>query len=765
MKLKLSILFIGLSLITQAQNSISGIITNTNNEPLFGVEVYAPKLHKGTTSKENGLFLFKNLPKGSIEIVFSYIGYASVVKTVILEGGETSLDMVLTPSVFEMDEVIVSTPFNKLQSENVMKVEYKSVAQLQKQGATTLIQGIASIAGVSQISTGNNIGKPVIRGLSGNRVLVYTQGIRLENQQFGGEHGLGVNEAGIESVEVIKGPASLLYGSDALGGVLYLNPEKFAEAHTVESNIASKYFSNTLGNNTTFGFKASAEKFKYLSRLTYNSHRDYKIPNGNRVQNSRYEEYDFKSGIGLDGTNFSSEIRYNYTLSNIGLPEEVVAENPTVSFVAPYQRIENHVLSAHNHFYFKNSSLDINVGYIANNRKEFEDEHEGNEDHDDDDEVHTEILAPALHMKLKTFTYDAKYHLPKFGNIESIIGVQGLSQSNTNFGEELLIPNAKVNDVGGFTTASLKWKKHSLQGGIRFDNRHITTERQVIEDHHEGEGEEEHEEEEEERVFEAIDRSFSSFTASLGYKTTLFDVITTRLNLATGYRAPNLSELSSNGVHHGTNRFEIGNANLSNEQNFQVDLALEYKNEHIEFYVNGFYNTINDFIFIEPTGEIIDENNVFVYVQDNANLYGGEIGFHFHPHPLDWLHIESSFETVTGVQVNNASLPLIPANTWNNTIRSEFKNLNWLTNGYASLQLESTFAQNNVSDFETSTDGYNLVHFGLGGNVIIGTTTFDVTFNINNILDTEYIAHLSRLKDDGIQNIGRNVVVGLSFNI
>ncbi len=758
MKLKLSILFIGLSFIIQAQNSIIGTITNTNNEQLFGVEIYAIKLHKGTTSNEDGSYAFKNLPNGSIEIVFSFIGYTSVIKTIVLEGGEKVLDLVLTPSVFEMDEVIVSTPFNKLQSENVMKVEHKSVKQLQKQGATTLMQGISSIAGVSQISTGTNIGKPVIRGLSSNRVLVYTQGIRLENQQFGGEHGLGVNEAGIESVEVIKGPASLLYGSDALGGVLYLNPEKFAKANTVESNMASKYFSNTLGSNTTYGFKASAEKFKFLSRLTYNSHRDYTIPSGDRVRNSRFEEYDFKTGIGLDGTNFSSEIRYNYTLSNIGLPEGIEDKMTTVSFVAPYQRIENHVLSAHNHFFFKDSSLDINVGYVANNRKEFEDEHEEEEEHEK--ENHDEILAPALHMKLKTFTYDAKYHLPKLGKVESIIGVQGLSQTNTNFGEELLIPNASVNDIGAFTTASIKWNKHIIQGGFRFDSRTITTERQVIEDHQHEEGEEE-----EERIFEAINRSFSSFTASLGYKTNLFDIITTRLNLASGYRAPNLSELSSNGVHHGTNRFEIGNTNLSNEQNFQVDLALEYKNEHIEFYINGFYNTINDYIFIEPTGEIIDENNVYAYTQDNANLYGGEAGFHFHPHPLDWLHIESSFETVTGKQANNAYLPLIPANTWKNTLRTEFKNTNWLTNSYASLRLESTFAQKNVSVFETTTGSYNLVHFSLGGKVTIANTIFDVNFNINNMLDTEYIAHLSRLKADNIQNIGRNLIIGISFDI
>ncbi len=146
-----------------------------------------------------------------------------------------------------MDEVILSAPFDKLQSENVMKIESKSMETLKKAGAPTLMQGISNIPGVAEITTGTGIGKPVIRGLSGNRVLVYTQGVRLENQQFGNEHGLGMNDSGIESVEVIKGPASLLYGSDALGGVLYLNPEKFAYQGETKVDVSQSFFSNTLG--------------------------------------------------------------------------------------------------------------------------------------------------------------------------------------------------------------------------------------------------------------------------------------------------------------------------------------------------------------------------------------------------------------------------------------------------------------------------------------------------------------------------------------
>ena len=201
---------------------------------------------------------------------------------------ENVLNVQLETSTFEMDEVIVSTAFSKIQSQNVMKVEHATMRDLEKNGTSTLIEGLATIPGVSQVSTGTSIGKPVIRGLSGNRVLVYSQGVRIENQQFGDEHGLGLNGAGVESVEVIKGPASLLYGSDALGGVLYFNPEKFAEAHTLKADYSQKLFSNTLGSNSSMGVKTSTENWKFLARGSYNTHSDYQISGGDRVTNTRY---------------------------------------------------------------------------------------------------------------------------------------------------------------------------------------------------------------------------------------------------------------------------------------------------------------------------------------------------------------------------------------------------------------------------------------------------------------------------------------------
>jgi iron complex outermembrane receptor protein len=728
-------LFLGFSIFANAQNKIIGVVNDDHNQPLSGVLISIPEVHKETISDESGNYELMNLPSGKFKIVFSFIGFATQSKEVIINQKEQTINIQLLEDFHLMDEVIVSTAFRKLQSQNVMKVEHESIKSLQQKGVATLIEGLATIPGVSQVSTGTSIGKPVIRGLSGNRVLVYSQGVRMENQQFGEEHGLGLNDAGVESVEVIKGPASLLYGSDAIGGVLYFNPEKFGKANTSELNFNQKYFSNTNGTNSSVGYKLSGEDLKFSARISNNKHSDYKIADGDRVTNTRYEELDFKTGLGFSNSSFSTVFRYNYNELDLGIPEEGIAEQTTSKHPEfPKQGVFNHVLSLNNSIYFKNSKLDADVGYIINERSEFEDSDTAD-----------------LKMKLKTFNYNVKYHLPKFGKFEAIVGTQGMHQTNLNLGEELLIPDATTNDYGVFGTINYEWNDNIIQAGIRYDNRKITTDSHGIEG--------------EEGYFTAIDKKFESFNSSLGFKTNLQENLTLRLNLASGFRAPNLAELTSNGVHEGSNRYEIGNSNLENEQNFQADLNLEYGNSHFEVFVNGFYNHINNYIFISPNGNIIYDNFVYDYVQDDANLYGGEVGIHFHPHPLDWLHITSSFESVTGKKQNGDDLPLIPANKWNNALKTEFKSFKYLKNSFAVLNVEHTLNQNNPGEFETKSNDYTLVNLGFGGKVTLGKAAFDVNFNVNNLFDKNYISHLSRLKNDGIPNIGRNIILGINFNI
>lgn len=728
---------------TVAQNTLTGSVLDKNsNEPLIFANIYLPQMEKGTTTDFNGNFTLSNIPNGQHNVVVSILGYETISQTITFPYSET-LDFKLVPSAIEMEEIIISTPFHKLQSENVMKVERETISTLKSKGAVSLADGITTIAGVESVTTGVSIGKPVIRGLSSNRVLVYTQGVRLENQQFGDEHGLGLSDSGIESVEVIKGPASLLYGSDALGGVLYINPEKFAPSNSEKADASYNYFSSTKGFNTDAGYKVSGENFKYLIRGSMAEHADYNTANY-RVSNTRFREQDLKVGLGFQKSKFKSELRYNVNNSKLGIPDELSVQNTDRTPLLPFQEVVNHVLSSKSTMFFSNSSLEVNLGLLYNDRKEFEEEHDHHghdHDNDDDDDDHNsdDALEAALQMKLKTFNYDVKYNLPTLGKFETIVGLQGMSQSNANYGDETLIPDANTNDIGFLATSHVHFEKSDLQLGARFDHRSIN-------------------------AISGLNKTYNSFNGAVGIKTDLAKNLTVRLNFASGFRAPNLAELTSDGTHEGTNRYEIGNADLKNEQNFQGDLALEYKNEHIEFFANGFYNQVNNYIFISPDGTVIANTPVYNYLQADASLYGGEMGLHIHPHPLDWLHLESSFETVIGKQKNENYLPLIPANSWTNTLRVEF-NTKKVQRIYGFVRLSSTFRQNNVSAFESETPGYNLLGAGFGGSVDFFKHVLDIRVSGSNLTDETYINHLSRLKANNIYNMGRNINIGLTYSL
>lgn len=718
-----------------AQNSLSGTIKNQNNEVIPNVEISVSDAAIQTKSNEKGQFEIKNLPIGKLNLVFKKEKFEIKSEAISIENQEQKiLDIILEEEEHHIDEILVSSVFNKTQNENVVKIDHINLKQIQNEGAINLSDALATNPGVSVVSTGVSIGKPVIRGLSGNRVLTYAQGIRLENQQFGEEHGLGLNSNGQESVEIIKGPASLLYGSDAMGGVLYFNPEKYATTNKTELSVNQVVNSNTQGSNSSVTLKTSEEKFKFLIQNNYTTHADYKTPNGETVVNTRFIEKDFKIGTSFATSRYVADFRCNYNDLNLGLPEEDIEDSKYRTPLYPSQKIENHLLSFNQKVFFKNSKLEATAGYVFNDRKELE----------SSDEV-------ALFMKLKTFNYNVRYYLPDFGKFETIIGFQGMNQENRNFGAERLIPNAKIADIGFFGTSQYKFNKNLLQFGVRYDFRNVNIQ-EFGEIGTEG-------------SFQKLDKDFESINASFGFKTEITEKITTRINLATGFRAPNLSELSSNGVHEGSNRYEIGNSNLKNEQNFQVDLNVDYNAEHFDFFANGFYNHINNYIFISPNGNTIDGNFVYDYLQNNAVLFGGETGIHLHLHEIDWLHMTSSYEIVIGELSNKSSLPLIPANQWKNNFRANFDVSKKIKNSFIFLQANYTFNQNNSSEFETKTNDYLLLSSGIGTDFQMNKSKFNVYLTATNLLNKEYVAHLSRLKADGIYNMGRNIVLGVNFNL
>ncbi|MGI9544741.1 MAG: TonB-dependent receptor plug domain-containing protein, partial [Cyclobacteriaceae bacterium] len=581
---------------------------------------------------------------------------------------------------------------------------------------------------------GVNIGKPVIRGLSYNRVLVYTQGIRLENQQWGDEHGLGLMEMGIDKVEIIKGPSSMLYGSDAMGGVLHLIEERPAAPEKIQGDYNLKLFSNTQGYNTNLGFKGASNKLRYGIRAGLQSHADYKMGNGNRVTNSRFSDAGVKANLGLNYNWMITNFNYQFIGSEVGIPEEVALQSTSRKEMSPYQALDSHLFSNQTSFFINNSRLKANLGYSRNQRKEFE------EDAPPEN-------GPALDMQLSTFSYDIKWYLPSNEKSTFILGIQGLSQQNSNSGEEVLIPDAEVNDFGGLVLGKYSLSDFSIQTGLRFDRRHIQT-NQIGELGEQG-------------FVPSIDRNFTSLNGALGATYQHKEEWLLRANFATGFRAPNLAELASNGPHEGTNRYEICNPDLQNERNYEVDLGAEWQTKHISFVLTGFYNYISDYIFLTPTNSFIEGEQVYNFIQDDANLKGFESALHIHPHPLDWLHFESGFSLVNAQRTDGEELPLIPAYKLNNVIRAEFNHWENVSNAFFQVSIKTAFRQSRISEFETITPGYTLVNIGIGSQLKIGNQIADWNLTINNLLDHNYYDHLSRLKVNGINNIGRNTSLGL----
>jgi len=715
-----------LNLNTFGQYQIKGTIKDSKTkENLVGASVYIPKTKQGCITDFEGNFTLKNITLQDVKVIISYESYKDKHINVHFDKAVKNISIFLDESPFELDEVIVSTGLNKLQKDNVMKVSHRSTKAMKRSGTQNLMDGIKQIPGVSALSTGTAISKPVIRGLTGNRVLVYNQGVRLENYQFGEEHGMGIDASGISAVEVIKGPASLLYGSDALGGVVYLVPEKFAPANKTRYHFGTQMFSNTLGFHSTAGIKTSTAHWQYLARGAYSLNADYKIPSNNAAINSANHSQDIKLGIGYKKNKQTTDVRYNYNHRINGMPHSFDTVPVQYKNVGTYQDLYSHNLSLKNEIKFANSKLKTNIGFSRFTRQL----------------IHNSTTH--IGMNLNTISGDFKWYAPKTKHLDWILGTQLMWQSNHNFGEHYLLPEAGVRNAAVFTNLNLDYDKYIIQGGIRYDFRHIHTE--TINPSRQG-----------------FDKDLGSLTGSLGGKVELNDKMNFRLNIASGFRAPNLAELTSNGEHE--NKIEIGDNGLKNEQNMQADMNWDYSNSHIEFFVNGFYNRINHYIYLQPLTYLSTMLPVYKYVQDNARLYGGEAGLHFHPHPLDWLHINSSYETVIGKLQDNSYLPLIPADQWKNELRIT-KKLKNQKKGllYFYTQINHHFEARH-NEYEEIYKPYTLINSGFGAEFQYNKMQVNLYLSAHNLTNKKYISNLSVLREDNIPNPGRNIILGMDIH-
>jgi len=728
--------FMILAFQVSAQYNATVLDANTN-APIPYANVYFPDSKTGTSTDTLGHFTL-NTTKQEVLLQVSCIGYKTYLQILTLTNKDITIR--LEPSQHQLQEITVSACGSHLQGENVMNVEQVSIGSIANSGVS-LTDKLTSIAGVDNMSTGLGIGKPLIRGLGANRIAIYANGMRMETQQWGDEHGLGVGEEGFEQVEVIKGAASLLYGSDALGGVIFFAEEPHAKQNSIEAKAASEYNTNTNGWHNTAKLKLSTNRWHYNIYAGLTNHGNYHDGNNTEIDNSAFNTKDFKTSLSYSGNKIISSLNYSYLNECFGLTEAeeedakrlfTTSKSLFGNMNAPFQRLNTHIISTENTFLLpKSANIKLNAGFMSNQRQEYEDANEA-----------------ALDMMLNTASYNLRLQLPKFNKLSLIFGSQGMYQTNRNAGEETLIPNATTAEAGLYSMAEYSYKNDSyLQFGARIDVRKISTSDIVKDD----------------SVFRsAFEHSYPAFSVSTGVYHTLNSYFTLRATAATGFRCPNTFELSSYGVHEGTYRFETGNPNLNTEKTYQFDVSLDYHSEHVKFAINPFINHINDYIFLNPSNETMDNLPVYYYRQTNALLYGGEAALHFHPHALHWLHFETSYNCVFGRDSQNDFLPLMPAQKIKAEVSATFsfskiKQLAfYLQNVYA-------FPQRQVSAFETPSADYDIVNAGITMSFRALNQTISLDISVTNLFNVRYFEYTSRYRTIGIANAGRNLMFRLSI--
>ena len=641
---------------------------------------------------------------------------------------------------------------------------------LRSKAATNIIDAISHQPGISQLTTGGSISKPIIRGLGYNRVVVMSEGVRQEGQQWGDEHGVEVDGSSINSVEILKGPASLMYGSDAMAGVVILHPQATLPEGEMKANVSTEYQTN----NGLFAYNLSMagnqKGFVWNARFSDKMAHAYKNKYDGYVPGSQFRERAGRLMLGVNKSWGHSRLTWTSYHLTPGIVEgerdpetgELVCNSDNVktySKTLPFQEVKHYKLVWDNSLNLSTGYLKAIIGYQQNRRKEYE---------ESEDEYE-------LFFKLHTLTYDLRYVTNQWNGWKLSTGIGGMYQKSGNEGEEYLIPDYRLFDFGIYATATKSLgDRWTLNGGVRYDHRRMHGD-ELIEDG--------------DLRFTDFSRHFNGLTGSIGAVCNINEHFNLRLNVARGFRTPNMSELASNGVHEGSIRYELGNQQLKAEYSLQADLGLDFTSRYVSAQLALFANRIDNYIFTHRLPEEIEEGYLtYAYTQGDARLLGFEAGVDFHP--VHSVHFSNTFSFVDAQQMHASSdtkyLPFTPAPRWTSELKWELfhhshstvnhhHNSNsihrsLLNNLYIAAGLECYLKQSHIysaDDTETTTPGYALLSLSAGTDINVnGKKVAEFYITADNLLNKAYQSHLNRLKyadvnsvtgRRGVFNMGRNV--------
>lgn len=731
-----SLWFLMQLVVSTANAQVISIYDETSGAPLPGVSIIVSQNELSFYTDSLGQANWPQEVKSGL-IRFSLDGYRAV--TLPYEDlTHRNFRIGLTPVSTLLEEAVVSSYRQGSRRNTTIHIEPLSLTTTENLASFNLSDALAGVSGVDQLSTGTGISKPVVRGLYGSRVLVLLSGLRFDNQQWQDEHGLGLSGLGIGRVELIKGPLSVLYGTGAVGGVVNLVEESAPDSGMVLSDVRTTLHSNTLGGSVSGGIRANSGSRWYCILASVTNHADYADGNNSRVLNSRFNGYELRASLGFRKGKWRSDNHYQFSYNNFGFIFNDISNfmEPDArwsrSMNGPHHIVMLNILSSVNTLRLKNSVLRLNVGLQSNLRSE--------------DEGGGEL---SLMMHLVTGQYALKWQKQFNRSTSLVLANNTLFESNVNYGRRKIVPDATMAEsaVSGYLSHELNklLLEAGLGGGFRFIKTLLTSTVNSLE--------------------KDIDpfsqqRWFGNFLAGVNY----FPVqqVSLRFNLASGVRAPNLAELSANGLHEGIYTYEIGDPSMDNERNINAELGLSLNRKTVSLHWDGFVNRFADYIYLDPTNEEWFGFPVYRFRQANALIYGMEAGMDLKPARVKGLSLSADASGLVGLLAEGEYLPYMPAWKLKPGIRLERGNADGLR-WSVFISWQWVMSQERLAAEELPTPSYQLANAGAGFSWRSANARYSLDICGKNLLNQAYYDHLSRIKNYGLLNIGRDIT--LSFKV
>lgn len=788
---------------------ISGIIKDINtNEAIGGSNVKLKNHKRSTVADKQGKFKLtvpQQLNGG--RLLVSYIGYKP--DTILIDTNKRFYEILLNAKADALNEVVVTGVSRAtLTKENPVPIVSVSKKKIEQSSESNIIDVLVrNVPGLNAVKTGPNISKPFIRGLGYNRVLTLYDGIRQEGQQWGDEHGIEVDAYNIERSEVIKGPASLMYGSDALAGVVSLmSSMPGINDSLLHGKILSEYQSNNglIGNG--LGLFYAKDRWSFALRSSYRIAKNYSNAIDGRVYNTGFRETNASGTVRYQGAKGNSTL--NLTLyDNIqGIPDgsrdsltrkftyqtqegelDDIKNRPVVSDallnsykLSPlHQHIQHYRIYSNNHYALGEGDIDFMLAFQQNVRREYN---------------HPTMPEQAgMFVRLNTVNYGVKYNAPKILNTEFTLGVNGMYQNNLNKNAtDFPIPDYNLFDAGAYIFAKWKYERWTIGGGVRYDLRYLNApDFYTSTNPKTGFGQQVSLAEDPKAYlqFSSFSKSFGGVSLSLGTTYQLNDQVSLKANVARGYRAPSITEFASNGLDPGAHIIYLGNREFKPEFSLQEDIGADITWKDLSMSFSIFNNNIQNYIYLsqllDAGGDPIisaQGDKTYQYQQASAQLFGFEATFNLHPESMKGFSFDNSFSVIHGYnrkamfkdkKTAGEYLPLIPPVRLLSSVSQDVR-LNSRLFSLMNFKIEAEYngAQNRylaLNNTETATSSYLLF------NVAAGTTfnyskkhSLQLQLQVNNLFNEIYQSNLSRLKYlesyeqssngyKGLQGMGRNI--------